>query len=159
MQNKQINWCFGIKDGLRLIEPNERLAKLYIQEAKTSLKTAENNLKNGDLLWTTVVVYYAEYYALYSFLQKIGIKCENHACSILATSYILGNDKTEIINLHKEKRIDAQYYMKIDKKDEVSNMLQKAKTFVLMFDEIVSNLNEKEINLYKERIQKVKDTP
>ena len=155
MEDKKLKWCFGLKDGLRITEPNERLAKSYLNEARASLKRAEKNFKDGDLLWTTVVIYYAEYYALYSFLQRIGIKCENHFCSILAASFLLGEDKTETINQHKDKRIDAQYYMKIDKEEEVSKMLQEAKRFVSMFDEIVSNISETEIQAYKRKTKKI----
>ncbi len=154
MENKKLNWCFGLKDGLRIVEPNERLAKAYLEEAKASLKRAEKNFSDQDLLWTTVVIYYAEYYALYSFLQRIGVKCENHFCSILAVDILLGKEKTEIINLHKEKRIDAQYYMKVDKEEQVGSMLQEAKIFVSVFDTLVSNLNEKEMNTYREQLKK-----
>ncbi len=154
MQNK-INWCFKLKDGLRIVESNERLAKSYLEESKSSLKRADKNFKDGDLLWTTVVIYYAEYYALYSFLQRIGIKCENHFCSILATTYLLGEDKTNTINRHKDKRINAQYYMRIGKEEEVKQMLQEAKIFVSMFVEFVSNLNEEEINSYRKQIKNI----
>jgi len=154
MENKKLKWCFGLKDGLRIVEPNERLAKSYLEEAKASLERAEKNFKDGDLLWTTVVVYYAEYYALYSFLQRIGIKCENHFCSIFAAGFLLGEDKIATINRHKDKRIDAQYYMKIGKEEEVSRMLIEAKIFVSIFDEIVSNLSEEEINGYTIRLKK-----
>lgn len=109
----KLAWCFKLKDGLKMAEPNERLAKSYLEEAKSSLERAEKNFRDRDLLWTTVVIYYAEYYALYSFLQRIGIKCENHACSILAASVLLGQDKIKTIEGHKDKRIDAQYYMRI----------------------------------------------
>ena len=104
MGNNNLKWCFGLKDGLRILGPNERLAKSYLEEAKSSLERAEKNFKDGDLLWATVVIYYAEHYALYSFLQRIGIKCENHFCSILATTAILGEEKTRIINQHKNIR-------------------------------------------------------
>ncbi len=154
MQNKKLRWCFGLKDGLRVVEPNERLSKSYLVEAKSSLERAEKNFKDGDLLWATVVIYYAEYYALYSFLQRIGVKCENHFCSMLAVGFLLGEDKTEIINRHKDKRIDAQYYMKVDKEEEVGRMLREAKTFVSTFDEIVSNLSEKEINAHRTKLRK-----
>ncbi len=155
MQIKKLKWCFGLKDGLEMVESNERLARSYLGEAKSSLERAEKNFKDGDLLWTTVVIYYAEYYALYSFLQRIGIKCENHFCSILTAGFLLGEDKTEIINRHKDKRIDAQYYMQVGKEEQVSKLLQEAKIFVSMFDEIVSNLNEKEISVYRENLEKV----
>ena len=113
MENKGLNWCFKIKDGIKITESNERLSKSYLEQAKSSLLKAEKDLADKDFLWATVAVYYAEYYALYSFLQKIGVKCENHYCSILAVSFLLGEEKTKTINEHKEKRIDAQYYMKV----------------------------------------------
>ena len=155
MENKKLKWCFGLKDGLRIVEPNERLSKSYIEEAKSSLERAEKNFRDGDLLWATVVMYYAEYYSLYSFLQRIGIKCENHFCSILAVTFLLGNDKTQIINQHKDKRIDAQYYMRVGKEEQINQMLREAKTLVSVFDEIVSSINEKEINSYRATIKKV----
>jgi len=155
MDEKKIRWCFGLKDGLHGVEPSERLAKSYLETAKSTLNGAEKDFHDGDLLWTTVKIYYAEYYALYSFLQRIGIKCENHFCSILAVTFLLGEDKTQIINEHKNKRIDAQYYMKTDKEQEVAAMLQKAKLFVAIFDEIFSNLQEKEITNYRKKVQKL----
>src|SRR3990167_777515 len=131
---KKIKWCSKIKDGIKLEEPNDKLSKSYLTEAKSSLARAEKNFKDKDLLWATVAIYYAEYYALYSLLQKIGIKCENHACSILLVTLLLGEDKTKTINEHKDKRIDAQYYMKVDQEPKIRLMLQEAKIFVSYFD-------------------------
>lgn len=104
---KKLDWCLKLKDGLKITGANERLAKVYLNEAKLSLQRAHKNFEDDDLLWTTIVIYYAEYYALYSFLQRIGIKSENHFCSILAASKLLGEDKIKTIKLHKGKRIDA----------------------------------------------------
>lgn len=158
MGNRQLVWCFKLKDGLRIAEPNERLSKSYLEQAKSSLLRAEKDLDDNDSLWVTVAIYYAEYYALYSFLQRIGVKCENHACSILAASLILGKEKTNTINEHKGKRIDAQYYMKVDQEIKVRAMLQEAKTFVSDFDEIVSNLSEGDTNLYRHKISEESNT-
>ena len=156
MENKKLAWCFRLKDGLKIVEPNERLSKSYLEQAKSSLLRAEKDLNDKDLLWSTVAIYYAEYYALYSLLQKIGIKCENHACSILLVTLLLGEDKTKTINEHKDKRIDAQYYMKVDQEPKIRLMLQEAKIFVSNFDELVSNLTESEIKKYREIISKNK---
>lgn len=153
MAEDKFKWCLKIKEGLKFAEPSERLAKSYLEEAKSSLKRAEKNFQEGDLLWTTVVIYYAEYYAMYAFLQRIGIKCENHFCSILAVTKLLGDEKTIIINKHKEKRVDAQYYMKIEKEEQINNMLRESKVFVNTFDEIVSNLSESEINNYRKTLK------
>ena len=109
-------------------------------------------MEDNDLLWATVAIYYSEYYALYSFLQKIGVKCENHSCSILAVSLLLGEGKTKTINEHKDKRIDAQYYMKVDQEIKIKAMLQEAKMFVADFDEVVSNFSEEDIKQYRENI-------
>ena len=152
MGNKKLNWCFKLKDGLKVVEPNERLSKSYLEQAKSSLLRAEKDLNDKDFLWATVAIYYAEYYALYSFLQKIGVKCENHACSILAVAFLLGEGKTKTINLHKDKRIDAQYYMKVDQEINIKTMLQEAKIFVADFDEVVSNFSEEDIKQYRENI-------
>lgn len=133
MTDKKLSWCFKLKDGLSAVEPNPRLAKSYLEEAKSSLARAEKNFSDNDLLWTTVVIYYAEYYALYSFLQKIGIKCENHFCSILAVTLLLGEEKTRCINEHKDRRIDAQYYMRVGQEEQINKMLQEAKFFVSFF--------------------------
>lgn len=152
MENKKLSWCFRLKDGLKVVEPNERLSKSYLEQAKSSLLRAEKDLNDQDFLWATVAIYYAEYYALYSFLQKIGVKCENHTCSILAVAFLLGEDKTKTINLHKDKRIDAQYYMKVDQEIKIKSMLQEAKMFVADFDEVVSNLSEEDIKQYRENI-------
>src|SRR3989344_9337736 len=119
MKNKILKWCFKIKDGLKVVEPNERLSKSYLEQARLSLLKAERDLDENDLIWATVALYYADYYSLYSFLQRIGIKCENHSCSIIAVAFLLGEDKIGIINQHKEKRIDALYYIKTDKEDKI----------------------------------------
>jgi len=156
MVNKILSWCFNLKDGLKLAEPNERLSKSYIEQAKSSLLRAEKDLNDKDLLWATVAIYYAEYYALYSFLQKIGIKCENHACSILTVSLLLGAEKTNTINQHKNKRIDAQYYMKTDQEPKIKIMLQEAKAFISDFDEITSTLSDADIKQYREIVSKNK---
>lgn len=155
MENK-LKWCFKLKDGLKIAEPNDTLAGSYIEEAKSSLERAEKNFNDKDLLWTTVVIYYAEYYALYSFLQKIGVKCENHFCSILMTTHLLGEEKTKTINQHKDRRIDAQYYMRIGKKEEVEKMLQEAKVFVSMFDNFISSLISDEVDSYRNSLKKIK---
>ena len=154
MENKELDWCFKLKDGLKIVEPNERLSKSYFEQAKSSLLRVEKNFEDKDLLWTTVAIYYAEYYALYSFLQKIGVKCKNHSCSIVAVTFLFGEHATKTINLHKDKRIDAQYYMKTAQETKVKEMLQESKIFISEFDGIISKLTEKEIQKYRNNLSK-----
>ena len=65
---------------------------------------------------------------------------------------LLGEDKIKTINEHKDKRIDAQYYMKVDQEIKVKVMLTEAQNFISNFDELVSNLSEKEIKEYRDKI-------
>ena len=34
MEHKKLKWCLGLKDGLKMVEPHETLAKSYLKEAK-----------------------------------------------------------------------------------------------------------------------------
>ncbi len=154
MAQNSLRWCFKLKDGLRVTEPNERLAKSYLEEAKLSLARAQKNFEDKDLLWTTVVLYYSEYYSLYSFLQRIGVKCENHLCSIIAAGFLLGESKIKVIMEHKDKRVDAQYYMKIGKENEVMQMLLDAKLFVSMFEEITLSISQEEIKDCRDKLKR-----
>jgi len=149
---RKLKWCFEIKEGLKIVEPSERLSKLYFEQAKSSLLRAKKDFDDKDLLWATVTIYYAEYYALYSFLQRIGIKCENHSCSILLASFLLDEDKVKIISEHKDKRIDAQYYMKVGQESKIKTMLIEAQSFISYFDELISTISAEEIKEYRGKI-------
>ncbi|MCK4808188.1 MAG: hypothetical protein KAS90_01060 [Candidatus Aenigmarchaeota archaeon] len=151
---RSLKWCCRLKDGIKITEPNNRLAESYLEHSRTSLKRAHDMFEAKDFLWTTVILYYAEYYALYSFLQKIGVKCENHFCSITAVRFILGKDKTKTIEDHKGKRIDAQYYMKIADESSIKGIMIAAKEFILEFQNIVSELSDKDIEIHRELIRK-----
>jgi hypothetical protein len=45
--------------------------------------------------------------------------------------------------------------MRVGKEEQINQMLREAKTLVSVFDEIVSSINEKEINSYRATIKKV----
>ena len=66
----------------------------------------------------------------------------------------MSKGKTKTINEHKDKRLDAQYYMKVEQEDKIKIMLQEAKIFVSQFDNIISNLSEQEINRYRAEMSK-----
>jgi len=47
LPNNTIEWCFRQRKGIRLIDPNENLAKAYIKKAKPSTQT--KNLINNTI--------------------------------------------------------------------------------------------------------------
>ena len=48
METKKLTWCFKLKDGLKIAEPNKRLSKSYFEQAKSSLLKAEKDLDDKD---------------------------------------------------------------------------------------------------------------
>ncbi|MCK5699337.1 MAG: hypothetical protein KAH93_05795, partial [Candidatus Aenigmarchaeota archaeon] len=77
---EMIKWCMGLKKGLEIVEPNKNLSKVYIEKSEKALDAAGSLKNNKD--WEISSSYYAMYFALYAILMKIGIKCENHTCTI-----------------------------------------------------------------------------
>ena len=152
---RKLKWCFKIKDGAKFVKPNKIISDSFIELAKNSLKRAELILNEKDFLWTTVLTYYAEYYAISSFLSRIGIKCENHFCSILISQFLLGKEKILTIEQHREMRTDAQYYLKILDEQRIRDMLNYAKIFVAEMENMLSSMNEEKINLFRNKIKKL----
>ena len=87
MENKII-WSFK-KAGAKIIDPNENMQSSFTKLPIQTLKSAEMTLNQKDFVWATSMIYYAEYYALYSLLLRLGIKCENHECSIEIAGFLM----------------------------------------------------------------------
>ncbi len=151
MESK-IRWCFS-KGGAVLTEPNSNIKSSFMDLSKQTLKSAELTLESKDLIWSTSMVYYAEYYALYSFLAMIGIKCENHECSIEIASFLL-DKKIDLNDVKRAKdlRIDAQYYLKTKSDAELHEELDKAKIIVNNIINLINKLTDDAINGYREKI-------
>ena len=153
MVGKKLNWCFKLKEGLKIAEPNERLSKSYIEQTKSSLLRAEKDFEDKDLLWSTVAIYYAEYYALYSFLQRIGIKCENHSASIILLKELFSIDNSGIF-FAKEERVDKQYYTDFNiTKQEILEAIRIAENFNKRLLDFISKLDNQKIKEYREKFK------
>ena len=154
MESK-IRWCFS-KGGAVLTEPNSNIKSSFMDLSKQTLKSAELTLESKDLIWSTSMVYYAEYYALYSFLAMIGIKCENHDCSIEIARFLL-DKKVDLNDVKRAKdlRIDAQYYLKTKSDVELHEELDKAKIIVNNIINFINKLTDDAINGYREKISDI----
>tara|TARA_Y100000310_G_scaffold334016_1_gene412792 strand:+ start:3801 stop:4244 length:444 start_codon:yes stop_codon:yes gene_type:complete len=146
---KKLDWCLKQKKGIRIIEPNDNLCKQYLKSAEENLNTM--NKISGK--WRLITAYYACYEGLYALLQKIGIKCEIHDCTLELLNSIEGFDNKlkEFITNLKRERIDTQYYLKAPKQiDE-----KKVKEFVTMCKSKIFSITEDEINLVRSKIKKL----
>lgn len=104
-----IEWCKSQKKGIRLCPPSPIIARDYLRKADGSLAMMQSS-PPGE--WKVVGAYYACYEALYALLQKAGIICEIHDCTLALMPYF-GFEKTEIefLSWLKTQRINAQYYI------------------------------------------------
>lgn len=96
------------KEGkLKLVEPSEEVKKSYLEKAKNSLRSAKI-LNENDLFENSISMsYYAMYNSLSALLYRIGIKCENHAGSIILLKVLFHqNELYELISSAKKERID-----------------------------------------------------
>jgi uncharacterized protein (UPF0332 family) len=146
---EKIDWCKKQKRGIRKIEPSSNVAKDYFSKADNSLAVMESS-PNDE--WKVISAYYACYNSIYALLQKAGIKCEIHDCT-LALMVKFDFSDTEI-SFMKEliiARHNAQYYT--DKpfltpnKDKVKDfvLVCKNKAEILDFNKIIEDIFKVEV--------------
>jgi len=135
---RKIEWCCLKKDGIRIVDKNERVAKEYLASAEVDLL----EMKKSSLKWKNIQAYYACYNSFYSLLVKIGVKCEIHDCSLELLDFFgfIEEDK-ELIKSLKKLRTNVQYYLKepeeIDERSVAGFILKCKHVFgSLSFDEI-----------------------
>ena len=110
----KIVWCSRQKKGIKLELPNDNLCDAYLKKSKDSLKSMLLNMNANLLDWAVDAAYYARYHAIYALLQKCGIKCEIHDCSIMIIKMLFNNKLsdgllTELENA-KISRVNLVYY-------------------------------------------------
>ena len=83
----------------------------------------------------------------------VGIKCENHDCSIEIARVLLGK-KIDVNDVKKAKdlRIDAQYYLKTKSDTELREELNKAKIIVNNIINLTNKLTDDTVKEYRKRI-------
>ena len=143
----KLEWCKKQSKGIRVIEPNINVANSYLEKADEALKVM---ISSPSKEWKIITGYYACYNCLYALLQKIGIKCEIHSCSIaLMRFFDFEKRDIEFMENLKEKRINVQYYNR--KEDLVED--NKIKDFMLKCKEILhkGNLEEIRTKIKKEK--------
>jgi uncharacterized protein (UPF0332 family) len=154
-----INWCFKQKGGIKTVEPNDNLAQSYIKMAEDAIGTM-NREKEYNMVFAITACYYSIYYSLYAVLRKIGIKCEIHSCSIeFMEDFLLDfydDEDVKLIRKAFDVRNVSQYYADrvIDKTDS-EYVLSRALFFVNKSKEVLSKLNQRDIESIKSKINSV----
>jgi uncharacterized protein (UPF0332 family) len=157
MQNeRRLQWCLKQSKGIRVVKPSENLVKAYLQKSRNASKSMEVNAQAGLVEWAVSASYYAEYFAVYSLLSKIGVKCEIHDCTIAVFEYLFSDSMpTESIKElrdSKENRVEAQYYTQ-EMNVDLEKMIKKTKQFMLEIEKMVDSLNSGNISKLQRKLQ------
>ncbi len=155
---EEIIWCTRIKKGIKLTNPSKEEANSYYEKAIEDFELLKE--EKFPKKWIPIVSYYIAYYSMYSLLREIGIKSENHNCSIKAFELILEliNENKRVIRVIKKlkkKREEAQYYLKevkinVNEVKEVVEFVKNVRVKILsnkekirnVFQEIIKSANE-----------------
>jgi uncharacterized protein (UPF0332 family) len=158
MQNdkRHLNWCLKQHKGIRLVTSSENLVKAYREKAKNALKSMEINAQAGLVEWVVSASYYAKYFAVYSLLSKIGVKCEIHDCTITLFEHLfcdaVSSEIIKDLRNSKEDRVETQYYTQEIHVD-LEQIIKKTKKFVLEIDSIIDGLNSEKIAELQKRLK------
>jgi len=144
---KKIGWCKEQQRGIKLIEPNENLSREYFKNAEESLRVLRSISGTQSRMWLATTKYYIEYFAAYSVLMKLGIKCEIHDCTIALAGFleeaeVIEKGISSMLEKDKELRIDNQYYLK-NKPVEIN--LQGLSNFLLSIKRSLEDLDADKI--------------
>ncbi|KAF1078051.1 hypothetical protein [Methanogenium sp. MK-MG] len=143
----KLAWCAGIKNGIRLVEPNDNLASAYQIKAEEALE-AMHSVSSFD--WKISTGYYSLYFSLYSLLMKIGIRSENHSCTIEIMRNLLNEyftpDECDLVETARRARVETQYYVTTTVSEEFSGTLSKrVPRFLVTCKSAVNGLDEKQV--------------
>src|SRR3989344_6043900 len=141
-----LKWGCQKKEGIRLIELNENLAKGYISMAEAAIGTM-NREKRFNMQFAISSCYYSMYYSLYAVMMKLGIKCEIHSCTLefmksLLGKFYSGEDMKTIKKAFDARQVVQYYVDKIISKDDSDFIISKAPLFFNKSKEILSRINE-----------------
>ncbi|MDD5192254.1 MAG: hypothetical protein PHH54_05955 [Candidatus Nanoarchaeia archaeon] len=146
MAKINLNWCKKQEKGISLVEPNTNLSEDYLKSAQETLLLLKD-VHNKSNMWAATMKYYCEYFAVYSFLIRVGIKCEIHDCTIKLVELfeeqkMLPKGTFQRLDKDKGLRIDNQYYLKNLKVNIDFNDLSD---FVLAMKNRISSITLEEI--------------
>src|SRR3989344_863595 len=100
------------------------------------------------------MAYYAMYHKTTSLFYLIGIKCENHAATIILLKELFGIDNKSISSA-KTERIDKQYYTDfVVRNNDVTELISIAESFIGGVDLFVDKITEEEKKHYLKEFKK-----
>jgi uncharacterized protein (UPF0332 family) len=154
--------CFRWDNGIRLDKPSMNLMNAYKKKSREALKAMESMRRDGNPEWTITTSYYAKYHMVYAILSRLGVKCENHACSIALFEYLFKGkvSPTLIRELKKSKndREETQYYP-LTQQFDLEVIALDTKKSVLEIEKLLDSLDNNQISQLQQKMQLLKASP
>lgn len=140
---------------LELVEPSVEVEASYREKSESNLISAKILLDNARLEEAVALTYYSMYNMLVALLFKAGIKCENHAASIILLKELFGLDNSDIFSAKKD-RIDKQYYTDFKvAKEEVADSIKSAEVFNRELYDFISKVSKTDVEEYREKFSEL----
>ena len=142
---------------LELIKPSEEICSAYLEKADNCLKSARILLKNELYENSVSMSYYVMYNSLTALLYKTGIKCENHAGSIILFKKLFGrSDLFKVVSYAKKERVDKQYYVDfVLNKESADELVKKAENFLVKIKLLIRDLKIVDIEELRQKFVKM----
>jgi len=140
---------------LELVEPSEEIKESYTQKSESNLISSKILLENNQLEEAIALTYYSMYHMLTALLFKVGIKCENHAASIILLKELFNMNNSDISSA-KTERIDKQYYTNFHiTREEVIEAIKNAEIFNSKLLDFISKISNKDIELHRKKFEEL----
>jgi uncharacterized protein (UPF0332 family) len=95
---------------LMLVAPSPEISGSYLAKSDSFLDSARILREAEHPEEAVSMAYYSMYHAMTALLFRAGIRCENHAGSIMLLEELFGMDISALDNA-KRMRVDTQYYV------------------------------------------------
>ena len=139
------------KEGkIDLIAFSEEIKESYLKDSESYSISSKMLFKDNRLKESTQLIYFSVYYSILALLFRIGIKSENHACSIILLKEIFDLDNSFVLMLQK-KRVGTYYPDFNLQKQELNELIQKAEEFNMSLFDFISKLTNKQIKIYRNK--------
>ena len=156
-------FCFKKSGGLRLINPNEKLAEVYKKKSRSALNMLESAKEKQENEWILDTSYYAKYFIVYALFMKVGIKSEIHDCTIFALNSLFAEEKIvdkeiyEELKKSKDLRVGALYYDKDFGREEILKRAKIAPEFCLKVESILDKITKEDIEKIRKKFEVLKN--
>jgi len=143
------------EEKLKEVEPNEIIAKAYLEKSRKSISSAKALLEIGNLEDSVVLAYYGMYHSAIALLFRTGIKCENHSAAIVLLKKVFNIDNSAISKA-KYERVDKQYYIDFSiSRQETMDAIKSAEDFSSKLKDFIDRLSNENIAEYHKAAIKI----